>query len=191
MIGPPFLNDLCSIIIRFRIHAFGISTDIEKAFLHVQLHEDDRDFTRFLWLSDPLNPSSELQVYRFKVVLFGATSSPFMLNATLHHHLQQFNSPIAVDMLTNLYVDNVISGCNSHDQAIQYYQKARSIMSDANFNLRAWASNCPQLSTLAKQDKVADENTTVNILGLQWNTATDTLSFPSKTIIPDNTTLIT
>ena len=41
MIGPPFLNDLCSIILRFRTHAFGISTDIEKAFLHVQLHEDD------------------------------------------------------------------------------------------------------------------------------------------------------
>ena len=39
-------------------------------------------------------------------------------NATLHHHLQQFESPVAVDMLTNLYVDNVISGCNSHDQAI-------------------------------------------------------------------------
>ena len=93
MIGPPFLNDLCSIILRFRTHVFGISTDIEKAFLHVQLHEDDRDFNRFLWLSDPTNPNSELQVYRFKVVLFGATSSPFMLNATLHHHLQQFESP--------------------------------------------------------------------------------------------------
>ena len=52
---------------------------------------------------------------------------------------------------------------------------ARSIMSEANFNLRAWASNCPQLNTLAKQDKVADENTTTNILGLQWNTITDTL----------------
>ena len=125
--GPPFLNDLCSIILRFRTHAFGISTDIEKAFLHVQLHEDDRDFTRFLWLSDPMNPNSELKVYRFKVVLFGATSSPFMSNATLHHHLQQFDSPIAVDMFNNLYVDNVISGCNSHEQAIQYYQKARSI----------------------------------------------------------------
>ena len=59
-----------------------------------------------------------------------------MLNATLHHYLQQFDSPIAVDMLTNLYVDNVISDCNSHDQAIQYYQKASSMMSDANFNLR-------------------------------------------------------
>ena len=84
------------------------------------------DFTRFLWLSDPTNPNSELQVYRFKVVLFGTTSSPFMLNATLHHHFQQFESPIAVDMLTNLYVDNVISGCNSNDQAIRYYQIARS-----------------------------------------------------------------
>ena len=146
---------------------------------------------RFFWLSDTTNPNSELQVYCFKVVWFGSTSSPFMLNATLHHHLQQFESPVAVDMLTNLYVDNVISGCNSHDQAIWYYQMARSIMSEANFNLRAWASNCPQLNTLAKQDKVADENTTTSILGLQWNTITDTLCFPSKTIIPENSTLIT
>ena len=146
---------------------------------------------RFLWLSDPTNPNSELLVYHFKVVLFGATSSPFMLNATIHHHLQQFESPVAVDLFTNLYVDNVISGCNSHDQAIRYYQMARSIMSEANFNLRAWASNYPQLNTLAKQDKVADENTTTNILGLQWNTITDTLCFPSKTITPENSTLIT
>ena len=61
-------------------------------------------------------------------------ASPFMLNATLHHHLQQFESPTAVGMLTNLYVDNVISACNSHDQAIRYYQMAISIMSEANFN---------------------------------------------------------
>ena len=94
-------------------------------------------------------------------------------------------------MLTNLYIDNVISGCNSHDQTIQYYQMARSIMSEANFNLRAWASNCLQLNTLAKQGKVADENTTTNILGLQWNTITDTLCFPSKTITLENSTLIT
>ena len=37
MIGPPFLNDLCSIILQFRTHVFGISTDIEKVFLHGQL----------------------------------------------------------------------------------------------------------------------------------------------------------
>ena len=37
MVGPPFLNDLCAILLRFRKHAFALSTDIEKAFLHVKL----------------------------------------------------------------------------------------------------------------------------------------------------------
>lgn len=191
MVGPPVLNEICSIIIRFRTHTLGFSTDIEKAFLHVQLHKDDRDFTRFLWLSDPSNPESEFQVYRFKVVLFGATSSPFMLNATLHHHLQQCPSPLATDILANLYVDNIISGCNSQDQAIQYYNSSRSIMKEANFNLRAWASNCSQLNSLAEKDKVADNNISVNILGLQWNTSTYSLSLTPKTITPKHCAPVT
>ena len=92
MIGSPCSNDLCAILVRFRLHRFGISTDIEKAFLHIRLHPDDRDFTRFFWLTDPTDPSSQLCVYRFKVVPFGATSSPFMLNAVLQHHLKQHTS---------------------------------------------------------------------------------------------------
>ena len=45
---PPVINDLTSILVRFRLHEFAVTTDIEKAFLHVGLHEKDRDFTRFL-----------------------------------------------------------------------------------------------------------------------------------------------
>ena len=78
--GCPLVNDLCSIIICFHTHKYGLSRDIEKAFLHVQLHDDDHDNTRFLWLS---NPESEFDTYRFRVVPFGATSSLFMLNVTL------------------------------------------------------------------------------------------------------------
>jgi len=50
--GPPFLNDLSGILLRFRQHNVAFSSDIEKAFLQVYLDIDDRDFTRFLWLSD-------------------------------------------------------------------------------------------------------------------------------------------
>ena len=57
LIGLPCCNDLCAILLRFRYHRFGISTDIEKAFLHIQLHTGDRDFTRFYWLKDPTDPS--------------------------------------------------------------------------------------------------------------------------------------
>ena len=45
--GPPSLNDLCAILLRFRLHKFAFSADIEKAFLHVHLDESDRDYTRF------------------------------------------------------------------------------------------------------------------------------------------------
>ena len=40
MVGTPFQNDVCAIISHFRSHIFGHSTDIEKAFLHVNLHKD-------------------------------------------------------------------------------------------------------------------------------------------------------
>jgi len=31
-----------------------------QAFLHIILHESDRDYTQFFWLSDPTDPNSEL-----------------------------------------------------------------------------------------------------------------------------------
>jgi len=82
---PPFLNNLCAILLRFRSHAFALSTDIEKVFLHVQLHPDDRDFTRFIWPSS----TGEFITYRFAVVPFGSSSSPFMLAAVLDLHLSK------------------------------------------------------------------------------------------------------
>ncbi|XP_060555869.1 uncharacterized protein LOC132716581 [Ruditapes philippinarum] len=84
---PPQLNDLTSILLRFRYNKFAVCNDIEKAFLNVSLHQDDRDTTRFFWLSDPNDPDSSLQIYRFKSVLFGATCSPFILNAVIMKHL--------------------------------------------------------------------------------------------------------
>jgi len=114
-----------------------------------------------------------------------------MLNAALHCHLAQYNSPTARKMIANLYVDNVVSGCPSELEAISYYNEARSTMSGAHFNLRSWASNSPRLMDQANRDKVADANNPVNVLGLQWNTQTDTLSLTAKFSIPSITSLIT
>ena len=67
--GPLFLQQLPTILIRFCGHKFGMSADIEKAFLHVQLHHKDRDFTHFLWPCCPGEPESPLQTYRLKSCL--------------------------------------------------------------------------------------------------------------------------
>ena len=158
------------------------STDIVKAFLHVTLYETDRDFTRFLWLSDPTNPESNLVVYRFRVVLFGSVSSPFILNAALHCHLQKYPSSVATDIENNQYVNNVISGCNKELDAVDLYHKSRYTLSDAKFNLQSWASNSKQVQMLAKTQNVADNNDTTKVLGLVWHIPSDTLSLASKII---------
>ena len=93
--GPPFLQQL-SAILRFHTHKFGISADIEKAFLHVQLHHKDCNFASFLWPFCPSDPESQLQTCHFRVFLFGSASTPFMRYA---HHLTQCSSTVSKDLL--------------------------------------------------------------------------------------------
>ena len=159
--------------------------------MHIWQHKDDRDWTRFLWLNNPLDPDGELQTYRFKVVLFGAVCSPFMLNAVLHNHLSKYRSNAAHDMPLNLYVDNIVTGCQSADETIQYYHSARSIMKEAHFNLRSWASNSRDIVDLASKDRVTDNSNPVNVLGLRWETQTDVLSLTTKSPLPATTSLVT
>ena len=167
MVGSPTLINICNILLCFRLHKYALSTDIEKAFLHVKLAECDQDFTRFLWLSDQSDPESKFVTYRFKVVLFGSMSSLFMLHATHDYHLNSYKSPVSMDMKNNLYVDNIISGCHSEEAILLYYKEAKHIMSEANFNLHTWASNSQRLQAITKADGVLDSNTTVNLLGLK------------------------
>ena len=178
--GPPLLNDLPGILLRFRLHKYAITTDIEKAFLHVNLDQADRDATRFYWLSNVDDPESEFIVYRFKSVMFGATSSPFILNATLNKHLTQSTDQVSTDMLRNLYVDDLASGTSDDDSAVNYYQDARDKMSPVGFNLRSWSSNSPGVQRLAAKDHVLDTSPTKKVLGMLWNIPSDTLQFSFK-----------
>jgi len=47
LVGNAPSIDACGILLRFHLHCYALSTDIEKAFLDVKLDERDRDFTRF------------------------------------------------------------------------------------------------------------------------------------------------
>jgi len=78
--GPTFVNDLCSIFIRFRQHNVAFLSDIEKAFLHWWRQR----FYFFQWLSDPCDISSSL---RFQFVLFGGYLLTIYVQATLTVYL--------------------------------------------------------------------------------------------------------
>ena len=182
MSTPPVTTDFTKLMMKFRINKYAVSTDIEKAFLHIQLDEGDRDAVRFFWLSDPRDPNSKLITYHFKAVLFGATYSPFILNATLLKHLEQCKTETASTMKDDLYVDNILTSFASEEEIINFYKEARSLMSNAGFNLRSWASNSKLLNDMADSEHVLDNDQKTKVLGLRWNTATDIICFAASKI---------
>ena len=50
--GPDLLNNFVSIVIRFRLGQFAVTSHIEKMFHQVCLRED-RDALQFLWQENP------------------------------------------------------------------------------------------------------------------------------------------
>ena len=175
--GPSLLPDLCGILLRFRIHPVAVIADVEKAFLQLNLAQDDRDVTRFLWLNDINQPATANNVrsLRFCRVPFGVVSSPFLLAATLDHQLRQDGSPAALQALHNTYVDNLITGTMCVSAATQLYLHTKSLFASAGMNLREWSSNSPQF--LLTFDRV-DRSTTSpqRCLSLLWSPDGDTLA---------------
>ena len=72
-----------------------------------------RNFVRFLWVKDLNKENLEVMELRFARVVFGVNSSPFILNATIRHHLNTclpVDSALARELLKSLYVGDYVSG---------------------------------------------------------------------------------
>lgn len=82
LLGPCLLLSLYNILIRLCIRKLITVADINQAFLQICLHEEHRDFVHFL--------SSKIVVLRFVLAAFGLTSSPFLWNTTIKHHLEKY-----------------------------------------------------------------------------------------------------
>ena len=94
------------------------------------------DYVSFLWVEDPLKEYCGLVTYRFKSVLIGATASPFLLNATIKHHLQNSVSPYATQMAKGLYVDNIQGTSFSEDDLLGQFNDANNTFFRAGMTLR-------------------------------------------------------
>ena len=87
--GPNLIAKIFDILMRFRLNTIGILADIRQAFLNIAISREHRDYVRFLWY-DLKSEDEKIIVYRFLRVVFGLTSSPFLLNATLKHHRDKY-----------------------------------------------------------------------------------------------------
>ena len=81
-------------------------------------------------------------------MVFGASCSPYLLKATLQHHLDKYKQshPDVVSKLTmSMYVDDILSGERDEEQAYNLYLKSKDILKEGGSNLHKFMTNVPSL----------------------------------------------
>ena len=170
--GPSLIPDLVEILLRFRRWNIALTADITKAFLQIGVQRPDQDVHRFLWQC-----GNVVRVMRFVRVPFGNTSSPFLLNATIKHHLNFYSNSVTIQELKeNLYVDDWLSGANTVEEASKMLSEAQSVLSDAGMILSKWHTNSEFLINEHNQ-YFEPETSVTKLLGMYWNSAEDVFLF--------------
>ncbi|XP_066919514.1 uncharacterized protein [Clytia hemisphaerica] len=191
--GPPLNTDLFEILLRFRTDKVAIVGDIEKAVLHIKLNNEQRDLTRFLWFknSDKIDfknfEANEIVEYRMCRVLFGINASPFVLNATLQHHIRTANdAEFENNLIKSLHVDDLTTSKRTVAEAEEFVEKTKEHLSKASFNLRKFQSNSKELESKLQSKYGETENPTVmgktKVLGVTWDKESDELCFQLKSL---------
>lgn len=202
--GPPLQNKLWNVLVRGRFHPVCLTGDLCKAFLQVQIRDSDHDALRFHWLKNL--DGNEVETFRFTRALFGLLApSPFLLGGVIEQHLNGWASrhPKSVEEIRrSLYVDDLISGGTTVNEAKELKEDAIEIFDDASFCLHKWHSNVPELEAteLTSEDQTdieppsyvkqqlnnpePNESNKASILRLPWDNKEDTLSvtFPDKIV---------
>ena len=98
----------------------------------------------------------DIVTFRFTGVVFGVSFSPFLLNATIRHHMERYSTvyPQFVEtFLRSIYVDDVSYGADDADSAYELYKKSKQILAKAGFNLRKFVTNSVSLSQNIQQNE--------------------------------------
>ena len=208
--GPKLNQKILDILLRLRAHMIAVIADIEKAFLMVGVAEKDRDALRFLWMKDVHAKEITVRPLRLTRVVFGVCSSPYLLNYTIRHHLLQYQSShpeLIKKLIESFYVDDVVTGAPTEEEAFQLYTYSKSILKDGAFNLRKFRTNSPslQMKIDSKGNQLSSDPSEqfddemyaditlcqysvtspaiVKVLGILWNPQEDQLMFDVKGIV--------
>lgn len=175
MTGPVVQSDLFSILIRSRMYQYIFSADISQMYRQVNVHEEDTPLLKILWRFSVDEP---IKTYELTTVPFGLASSPYLATRCLKI-LAEENPETFKDgklaLLQDCYVDNIFTGADSLEIAIQIKNEINTILDSGGFPLKKWCANNEGILTgipLEDREKkfpcyFGDEHV-IKTLGLIW-----------------------
>ncbi|GJQ84879.1 hypothetical protein Trydic_g497 [Trypoxylus dichotomus] len=109
-VGPIIQEQLFTILVRFRTHAYVFTTDIAKMYRQVLMHEEHRPLQRIFWRD---SPEQGIKTYELKTVSYGTASAPYLAIQCLHQLALESAKeyPKTCDVMKHdFYVDDCLTG---------------------------------------------------------------------------------
>lgn len=186
LVGPIIQDDLRSIIMRSRTKQVMLVADVEKMFRQIMVCKEDRPLQSILWRP---SPEEEISTYELKTVTYGTKPAPYLATRVLKQLSEDEGGkfPLAAKAVReDTYMDDVITGTDDADEAVNMRTQLQDLMKAGGFRLRKWASNQLEALDGVLQEDLAipstkeiclDPDPSVKTLGLTWMPGTDTLRF--------------
>ncbi|XP_063394006.1 uncharacterized protein LOC134679092 [Cydia fagiglandana] len=184
--GPKLQTNIFDLLTRFRWHAVVLTGDVKQMYRQILVPEEDAEFQRILWRPSAVGPVRD---YRLKMVTYGVSAAPFQALRTM----AQLASDSAASypggstvLARDIYVDDVVTGADSVEQARSLQAELTKIMSSGGFHLRKWTSNSSEfLESLPSSDLYSEDfkhfeemtDISLKILGLLWQPQSDSFRF--------------
>ena len=188
MQGPDLVNSLVAVLLRFRKYAIALVADIEAMFYQVLVTPKDRDSLRYLWWPDG-NLELEPAVYKMRVHLFGATSSPccaaFCLRQSVVDFGAEFEPYVTSAVQQNFYVDDCLFSVPDVETGRKMLLGIKSLVFKSGFNLTKWMSISEELTKCVPESQRSTSqnvdaltgNLNERVLGISWNVGIDEFCF--------------
>lgn len=185
LIGPKLQSNIAEILLNFRVHPVVFTADMRQMYRMIRVDDDSRKFQHIFWRFDPKLPVQEFQL---NTVTYGVSSAPYLACRTIKQlvHDEGRDFPLGSKILTtDLYIDDVVTGCDSLNKAARAKSEVIELLKKAKIELRKWASNEPELladippehclaAPIPLEDK---DNPTLKVLGLKWDPRSDCFIF--------------
>ncbi|XP_076664982.1 uncharacterized protein LOC143367242 [Andrena cerasifolii] len=183
-IGPKIQDDLIYILLRFRIHQYVITGDIEKMYRQFLVRPEDRKYQRLLWRDSDGN----IKTFQLNTVTFGLSAAPYLAIRCLTQLSQDegHRFPHASKILRrDFYVDDALTGASTREEAFALREELTELLKLAGLNVRQWASNDRSLLEGLPKESINNklhlgESSTVKTLGIIWNSADDSINYSVK-----------
>ncbi|KAL4104092.1 hypothetical protein QTP88_019405 [Uroleucon formosanum] len=178
-------HELFSILLRFRVHKYVFTGDLEKMYRQVNVSSSDCNLQRIVYRDSPENPVVD---YRLLTVTYGTKSASFLATKCLSQLTNDTSVPSVSRAITeDFHVDDLITGASSIDECFFMYTELCRVLNAAGMSLRKWCSNSSLLLNkipLTQDDpsyllRLNDEDT-ISTLGLTWHPSIDCFRFVFK-----------